>query len=75
MIPSTHSVLVYRTGADKPDAVPWGNIYEDFKNDPDWLKQVEAALEQGDSWRSGETDGGANRQGIVRIEHSRMWHE
>ena len=70
MIPSTHAVLVYRQGADKPDSIPWGNIYEDFKHDPDWLQEVEAALATGHSW---QTAGG--RDGILKIEHSTIWQE
>ena len=70
MIPSTQAVLVYREGADKPDSIPWGNIYEDFKHDPDWLREVETALHTGHAW---EAAGG--RDGILRIEHSTIWQE
>ena len=71
MIPSTHAVLVYRTGADKPDSIPWGNIYEEFKDDPQWLESVEAALARGETWE-GDPKGPS---GIVRIAESRIWQE
>lgn len=70
MIPSTHAVLVYRKDADKPDSVPWGNLYEEFKHEPDWLREVEAALARGEAWES--EDG---HDGIVRIAESRIWRE
>ena len=71
MIPSTHAVLVYHQGSDKPDSLPWGNIYEEFKDDPEWLQAVEATLARGDTWE-GPPKGAS---GIVRISESRIWQE
>ena len=70
MIPSTHAVLVYRRNADRPDSIPWGNIYEEFKHDPAWLKEVETALLQDEQWESAE-----GRDGILKIAQSRIWQE
>ena len=70
MIPSTQIVLVYHRGADKPDSIPWGNIYEDFKHDPEWLQEVESALADRGTWETAE-----GRDGIMRIAESRMWQE
>ncbi len=70
MIPSTQEVLIYREGAEKPDSVPWGTLYEENKHDPAWIREVEDALNNDRDWEDP-----AGHDGILRIALSRIWRE